>query len=63
MTRYIDYKYIKNILDNYENHSVETVKNAREGYAVLEWQNTVYGNHTMSDIMNAYAEYKQDLAC
>lgn len=58
MTRYIDYKYIKNILDNAEAHSVETVTNAREGYAVLEWQNTVYGNHTMTDIMDCYNEYK-----
>lgn len=60
MTRYIDYKYIKNILDHSEDHSVETVVNARMGYAVLEWQNTVYGNKSMSDIMDAYTEYKNN---
>ena len=61
MTRHIDIKYIKHILDNAEKYALETVINAKEGYAVLEWQTTVYGNRTTADIMDAYNEYKESI--
>lgn len=62
MTRYIDYEYINNIRKNYKSYSIKTILNASDGYELLEWQNTVYGNHTTKEIMDAYNDSKLQYA-
>lgn len=57
MSKYIDYEYAMRILRDSKT-SVQAGINAQETLELLSWQSTVYGERTMSDIMDAYNDSK-----
>lgn len=57
MSKYIDYEYAMKILRDSKT-SVQAGINAQKTLELLSWQSTVYGERTMSDIMDAYNDSK-----